>query len=481
MYEELALAAEGMQRFGSSYATAIHSEADPQCPKCDTAIPVAQYIGHVGATTTIPCPGCGTGCPTYPAPPWLKAELPTALQVFGGDPKTANNQAGLQMDLAVESPQPVVMSCPSCNGGLTIGADNERTTPCPYCQASVFLPDELWKRLHPAQTMTRWTLTYTGKLKTAKDIAEEAERKQERQWDRAARAPKIEKKESSARTWFFVLAFIAAVGVSLYVSFSSLLFSNDDSLRKNGVTALAKILSVSQTNSRHNDRWVYKLALEVHAKGSKPYRVNISEPFDPLHVMNLRRGAWLEVKYDPKDRHDLLVTATGSNPPTPSSDKKPSGGTWTNFPCSCVSEGEEDRRVQLAIMIDGKEKGAGPFDATYRLHVGDQQHDLKVSELTAPQSTFPNRSLEFAIHCSDDRVVVGTQHNLSAWSLDDGTPLWSTKIKRKVNLLARHAPNKGFSVVCREVNLKRGKLQIPVGKRKRVVVDIANGHVRTKK
>ncbi len=179
--EELALAAEGMQRMGSPYTSRTSSTPDPVCGKCGEGVDVTQYLNHVGATTTIPCPKCGTGLPTFPAPAWLRAELPMALQVFGGDPEVAQQEAGLAVSVDQNQTQPIAMACPSCGGGLTITAESERTTSCQYCQASVFLPDELWKRLHPVKTMERWTLTYTGTLKTAEDLKEQQEKQQKQQ------------------------------------------------------------------------------------------------------------------------------------------------------------------------------------------------------------------------------------------------------------------------------------------------------------
>jgi hypothetical protein len=44
-----------------------------------------------------------------------------------------------------------------------ITADDERTTTCRFCSVAVFLPDELWRRLHPVATMRTWTLTYAGR------------------------------------------------------------------------------------------------------------------------------------------------------------------------------------------------------------------------------------------------------------------------------------------------------------------------------
>ena len=105
--------------------------------------------------------------PTFPAPEWLKEQLPTALQVFGGDEEVARAQG---VDLAVNeaATKPIAMPCPSCGGGLTIKHDTDRTVTCQFCSTSVFIPDALWVRLHPTKTMLRWTLTYSRKLSTDK-------------------------------------------------------------------------------------------------------------------------------------------------------------------------------------------------------------------------------------------------------------------------------------------------------------------------
>lgn|GEM_PF-1167914 len=222
---ELELAAEGMQRFGSSYKSQIHSGPEPQCASCDAKIPIDAYLSHVGATTTIPCPRCNAACPTYPAPAWLKAKLPAALQIFGGDAKTVNDQPGIALELPTAKPEPVIMACPKCGGSLDINAECERTTPCSFCKSSIFLPDGLWKRLHPVRTMVCWTITFSGELvstetlaKRAKTEAESQERQQRR--DREyAEAEALEEKETKSRVGALLvgaLLFFVVFGVFLW-------------------------------------------------------------------------------------------------------------------------------------------------------------------------------------------------------------------------------------------------------------------------
>jgi hypothetical protein len=222
-FEELCLAAEGMQRMGSAYSTNIFSAAAAQCSKCDKDVPIDQYLTHFGVTTTIPCPSCGTGLPTFPCPAWLKEDLPMALQVFGGDAETANAQAGMALAIA-EKPQPMVMACPSCGGGLNVGAESERTTTCQFCQANVFLPDELWKRLHPVRTMEKWTLTYKGALKTKDDLKEEAEREQQAQHrvqkqERRSEEVRGATAKSGARNVVGIIVLVALFGGSMFFAF----------------------------------------------------------------------------------------------------------------------------------------------------------------------------------------------------------------------------------------------------------------------
>lgn len=173
LHENLALASEGARRWGSPYEIRGASEAKPKCRSCGEVVPIPEQAMATDLPATIPCPKCGTGLPSYPAPAWLRALLPGVRQVFGGDPELAR-EAGVALELPTEGePNPIAMACPQCAGSLLITAADARVLECRYCTTSVFLPDDLWRRLHPAKTMCDWTLTYVGpKLQTLADIAE---------------------------------------------------------------------------------------------------------------------------------------------------------------------------------------------------------------------------------------------------------------------------------------------------------------------
>jgi hypothetical protein len=163
LYQILCFAAAGT-RVRSEYKYTWFPEPVPECARCGKGVPVESVLTKESAATTIPCPSCSAGLPTFPAPAWLKAQLPAALQVIGGDADVAREQGGVELAVDQAATKPIAMPCPSCGGGLTIQKDTERTIACQFCATSVFIPDELWKRLHPVKTMLRWTLTYSGKL-----------------------------------------------------------------------------------------------------------------------------------------------------------------------------------------------------------------------------------------------------------------------------------------------------------------------------
>ncbi len=211
LHEELALASEGMQLLGSPYKVRWSSSPEPECRKCEQVVPISPLAprDRSGAPPIV-CPACSTNLPSYPAPDWLRAKLPAIVHVFGGDPE--NTATGLALAPEPASIGPVAMACPQCSGGLSITAADDRLVVCHYCNASVYLPDALWRRLHPAKTMLAWTVSYIGEqLVTAETLAEaEAERARKSQPPVAQPAPK---------PWLLivllVLGTIATVGLTL--------------------------------------------------------------------------------------------------------------------------------------------------------------------------------------------------------------------------------------------------------------------------
>jgi hypothetical protein len=178
--EQLSMASIDISELDSNYTSKVFEDPGAQCSKCEAMIPIGDYIKAPQSPPTIPCSNCGAGAMSYPAPDWLKELLPNALQVFGGEPVAADGRGGASLVVENE-PEPVVMACPNCGGGLTITQEAERTTACHYCNASVFLPDQLWRRLHPVRVMRRWALRYAFPLRTATELQKEAAQRDDHQ------------------------------------------------------------------------------------------------------------------------------------------------------------------------------------------------------------------------------------------------------------------------------------------------------------
>jgi hypothetical protein len=130
----------------------------PRCKSCSLSLPEVVP----GTDGQITCSGCGSVFATYPVPDWLKRLTPSAIQIISPERESAlaTGPSNVQPDL--QQSNAIMMSCPGCGGGLTVMATTERVSSCRYCQAQVFIPDELWKRLHPVKTTLEWFVRFEG-------------------------------------------------------------------------------------------------------------------------------------------------------------------------------------------------------------------------------------------------------------------------------------------------------------------------------
>jgi LSD1 subclass zinc finger protein len=114
------------------------------CEICDTALPVAD----VGTDAIVRCPGCAAQYPTFPVPePFVKHAGPARqLTCAQRDPDPPREQV----------PASLSYTCPSCGADLTIDADTGRIHHCQFCSSDVFIPDEVWARLHPVERVRTW-------------------------------------------------------------------------------------------------------------------------------------------------------------------------------------------------------------------------------------------------------------------------------------------------------------------------------------
>lgn len=119
--------------------------ARPACRGCERPLELAHV--HPGHDVDVPC-ACGHATSTFPAPSWLTEVEPAALQLFGAPP--AHRPAvPLQVDAAAT--RPVQFACTVCGAGLGITVETPRVLGCQFCSSDLYLPDVLWRALHPVK------------------------------------------------------------------------------------------------------------------------------------------------------------------------------------------------------------------------------------------------------------------------------------------------------------------------------------------
>lgn len=156
----------------------------PHCVVCEA--PIAAEGGDVA-----PCSACGADTPVAAVPTAMRDATPTARRVYGADP------AGLEHEVVTA---PVAMGCPQCGASLSITSAAQRITRCGHCEASVQLPDSVWRQLHPARTVRAWVVRFDGESRPARERRIEGEREaRARAKAEAERERQRAKEEAKAR------------------------------------------------------------------------------------------------------------------------------------------------------------------------------------------------------------------------------------------------------------------------------------------
>lgn len=145
----------------------------PACEQCGVAFP-NEAVSQVGELQFC-CTGCGDPASTHPMPDWLRQRVPAAVQVVRTDvvaPSAGDGAVAVQP--TEEAPQPLVMACPQCAGSLSIGVESERLYSCQFCGSDVYLPDAVWRRLHPVKKVREFFVGFAGPTPREKKRAEQS-------------------------------------------------------------------------------------------------------------------------------------------------------------------------------------------------------------------------------------------------------------------------------------------------------------------
>ena len=131
-------------------------QSAPRCPSCKEKLNKKRLIG-IGDSDiwNVQCESCGEKIQCGKIPTWIQKKVPSA--------KIAIN-ALFEIQKVKEEETPkisgIVFSCPKCGGGLDIDG-KDRMIKCKFCDSNVYLPDDLWLRLHPVKTVKRWYVGYS--------------------------------------------------------------------------------------------------------------------------------------------------------------------------------------------------------------------------------------------------------------------------------------------------------------------------------
>lgn len=135
-----------LTRFGGIQANLRYGWKRPFCEVCKTAYPRPGSLSEAGELV---CPKCGQRTRYEPAPGWIRGINSRVRAVVGG--VIQEKQVAGEGVVA----GPVVFLCPRCNGSLAIDG-KDRLVTCSFCKSQIYLPDDLWLRLHPAKVKERW-------------------------------------------------------------------------------------------------------------------------------------------------------------------------------------------------------------------------------------------------------------------------------------------------------------------------------------
>jgi len=136
--------------FGMFNTSLTYRRLQPGCEKCGTPIEINNDITE---SFTYICPKCQHKTEILTSPSWLSKIFPFIKLLVNAELQTGTGKGSPAVS------GPIVFSCPKCGAALTVDG-TDRLVLCKFCGSNVYLPDDLWLRLHPAKTKTRWFLGF---------------------------------------------------------------------------------------------------------------------------------------------------------------------------------------------------------------------------------------------------------------------------------------------------------------------------------
>lgn len=133
--------------FGAFSTSLSLARFDPYCDSCKTDFESPWELRPGGEYA---CRECGEVYPVCAPPDWMDDVGLSAVRML------VNADVGEEpREETQPSSEPVALSCPQCGGWLKVDG-SDRLVECDYCSVQVYLPDDLWFRLHPVRRKRRW-------------------------------------------------------------------------------------------------------------------------------------------------------------------------------------------------------------------------------------------------------------------------------------------------------------------------------------
>lgn len=130
----------------------MYGKQQPRCGKCKTKIDVNK-LEEYSAKSNYSCPKCSNEIFIRRTNDILQKEF-SGIKFLVGEDDDMLKVNPVKGKLP-SSAKPVLFTCPSCAGNLEIDG-TDRMVSCKYCDSQIYLPDDLWLRLHPVKEVSRW-------------------------------------------------------------------------------------------------------------------------------------------------------------------------------------------------------------------------------------------------------------------------------------------------------------------------------------
>lgn len=136
----------------------------PKCSECGEKIPIKKLVEQENKKHwNIKCEKCDNLIPVSRIPKWIRKKIPFARITINAKleqsiPKNIETSNNIEIE-------GITLSCPKCGASLDVDG-TKRAIECKYCSTSVYIPDNMWLRLHPVIKAIEWYVGFT-KIETS--------------------------------------------------------------------------------------------------------------------------------------------------------------------------------------------------------------------------------------------------------------------------------------------------------------------------